>query len=291
MIRRIKYIIVFALAFTFLISGIIRVYNIEGYISDNDMQYEYVSGNGVFVLSYHRILSYSPVVSSLGKMSRNKQLTEYNVDNITFETQIEYLIEKGVEFITPEQLEDYIYNDSELPAAKCVLLTFDDIDETVYKNAFPILKKHEIPALTFIITGRVGENYQSIKLADWEQIQIMQDSNLINIGVHTHDMHRIVRAATPVFLIERNNELFLEDSEESLKAMETKINKIPRYFAYPYGYGNKILNSQLMDIGYKLIFTLRPTIATNETPPESVGRLLVTDESFEVVKEWVEEKE
>ncbi len=30
------------------------------------------------------------------------------------------------------------------------------MDETIYENAYPILKKYKIPATGFIITGHVG---------------------------------------------------------------------------------------------------------------------------------------
>lgn len=37
-----------------------------------------------------------------------------------------------------------------------VLITFDDVDRTVYTNAFPILTKYKIPAIVFIVTGLIN---------------------------------------------------------------------------------------------------------------------------------------
>lgn len=40
--------------------------------------------------------------------------------------------------------------------ARNVLVTFDDGHRSVYEVAFPLLKKYELPAIVFIITGLVG---------------------------------------------------------------------------------------------------------------------------------------
>ena len=36
---------------------------------------------------------------------------------------------------------------------RSVWINFDDMDETIYENAYPILKNIKIPATGFIITG------------------------------------------------------------------------------------------------------------------------------------------
>ena len=48
---------------------------------------------------------------------------------------------------------------------KCIWISFDDVDEAVYQNTFPILKENNIPFTLFVITGQVGKDFGNLKLA------------------------------------------------------------------------------------------------------------------------------
>ncbi len=73
-----------------------------------------------------------------------------------FEQQIIYLKNK-YNLISLEELKNFSPLEDELPP-KSLLITFDDGDNSLFINALPVLKKHEVPAVIFIITGLIDTN-------------------------------------------------------------------------------------------------------------------------------------
>lgn len=86
--------------------------------------------NGLRVLAYH---------------------TVPNPDN--FEKQLKYL-NKNFSIISIEQLQDFFIEKKPLPKNP-LLISFDDGDISVYENGFPLLSKHQLPAVIFVITGLI----------------------------------------------------------------------------------------------------------------------------------------
>jgi len=111
-----------------------------------------------------------------------------------FENQMKYLKEKDVHFITPSELENYVKNKISLPS-KSVLVTFDDVDISVYNNAFSILEKEKIPFTLFLITGHIGDkNFKGLKLSNICEIHEIVNSGLSAVGSHPHAFHYIIKA-------------------------------------------------------------------------------------------------
>lgn len=96
-----------------------------------------------------------------------------------FEEQILGLKQLGYTFITYEELIKYNNNELALPEY-VVLISFDDGYLDNYENAFPIIKKYNIPISIFVIDNGVGENgYFS-----WAQAREMEASGLVHIYTH-----------------------------------------------------------------------------------------------------------
>ncbi|WP_281950396.1 polysaccharide deacetylase family protein [Nitrosophilus kaiyonis] len=112
-------------------------------------------------------------------------------------------LKKNYNFISYKDFIDFIFKNKNLPK-KSILLTFDDgyLDNFIY--AYPILKKYNIPAVIFIITGfikdeRINRNklpYFKIhkeldRLPDKNlflninEIETMKESGLIDFDSHT----------------------------------------------------------------------------------------------------------
>lgn len=84
-----------------------------------------------------------------------KVLVYHKIENTeNFEKQIVFL-KKHYTLISSRDLTNFkqiTYPNKKPP----LLITFDDGDISFYENAYPLLKKHEIPAVIFIITGLIG---------------------------------------------------------------------------------------------------------------------------------------
>jgi peptidoglycan/xylan/chitin deacetylase (PgdA/CDA1 family) len=116
-----------------------------------------------------------------------------------------------------------------------VALTFDDGISTVFTAAMPILAKRQVPAHVFAITRQVGgdnrwagqpANATPFKLMDWDQLEMLQAAGF-RIEGHTAS-HPDLRS-----LSEREIEAEMEEADA---AIEVRLGRRPRYFAYPYGH-------------------------------------------------------
>ncbi|MGR6001754.1 polysaccharide deacetylase family protein [Bacillus cereus] len=250
-------------------------------------QIKKISGNGCIVLNYHRIRPGNSFIKFLAKLSGNPELNTYSVFKNDFIKQISFLEKKKFQFITPKDLDDYLNDQKQMPH-KCALITFDDVDRSVYNYAYPILKQKNIPFTIFIITGAIGQsNFNGLTMINWSQIKEMNRSNLVTIGTHTHQLHYIENDEKPPFLKSNNIATFVEDSKKSREAFYSHLGYEPKYFAYPYGYGLPQTDKILLSQKYDLLFTLAPGIVNKDTPAFFVNRVLVDDISWKAIKNWV----
>ena len=250
-------------------------------------------GDGCLVLSYHRVLpSNLPAklsYSLLKHYTNDNELELYSVLGDEFEKQMEYLISKGVHFATVEELNSYLKGGKNLPQ-KSVLITFDDVDLSVYTNAYPILKHRNIPFVLYVISGHAGsKNFNNLKLSTWAQIKEMADSGLADVGSHTHDFHYLGKRKNPPFLDPDNHMKFFEDISLSIKTIEKELGIKTNHFSYPYGFGTPQTDDLVLKAGINLIFTLKPGVTKRDDPSFFIKRFLVTGTNWSSVVKWVEE--
>lgn len=135
--------------------------------------------------------------------------------------QIETLKNAGYTFITPNELMDIL--DGKLtPPKKTVILSFDDGYRDFYTDVFPILKRYQVKAVAYIVSGFLDKpNY----MFTW-QIKEISKSGLVEIGAHT--IHHVpLKGILP--------ELAKSEITGSKEALEKLLN-IPIFsFAYPDG--------------------------------------------------------
>jgi peptidoglycan/xylan/chitin deacetylase (PgdA/CDA1 family) len=192
-----------------------------------------------------------------------------------FKKQINYLKEKGYQFITLEQYKQFLKGSS-VPN-NAVLITFDDGYQSFYNIAYPFLKTLRIPAIHFIITkdleNPMGSSIPSMSI---DEMQIMtRETNFIDIQCHTDSNH--LKQNDDAYLTKR---LFIEGRQESeedyrnrvlqdTRTCTTKISQIYNKkidsFAYPFGIYNKASSELLKQAGINFAFTIQPGMTTRKS--------------------------
>lgn len=178
------------------------------YLTPAAGQWEIPEGYQVPVLMYHGVADETWGASELFVRPEN------------MEEQLAYLVENGY---TPIWFEDLAQVDQiENP----VILTFDDGYADNYTVLFPLLKKYQVKATIFVVTGTVDYNP---KILTSSQIREMSDSGLVSIQSHTH---------THPYL----NTLSREEQERELLLSKQQIvrmtGKEPYVLCYPSGRSN-----------------------------------------------------
>lgn len=242
--------------------------------------------NSILALNYNRVREKNFPTMLIDFMSNSKELQIYSVYDDEFEDQMKWLKSQGANFLTLDQAIECIETGN-VPE-KAVWISFDDMDQTIYDNAQPILEKYDIPATGFVITGQVGnQNFNSISLMDLESLVELDESGLWSFGLHTDDLH---------YLDEHNNSALLAASDQTVKK-DTKKSQdyLDKYLencrtdaiAYPYGQMNDQTQVSLAEQGVRYGFTLEEKAIHNPINDFYIPRVLVSQESFErLVKSW-----
>ncbi|MBI5749834.1 MAG: polysaccharide deacetylase family protein, partial [Nitrospinae bacterium] len=194
---------------------------------------------GCYILVYHRVADerHESVSASVKNFSR----------------QISFL-NKYFSIITMERLINSIKNREPLPL-NSIVITFDDGYKDVFTNAYPILKKYNIPATVFITTdyiegsgvrGQGSRMKMDLPLApcplplimlSWEDILEMIDNN-ISIGSHS--------VSHPKLSLIVDDEVEIE-VKKSKDIIQRHIKRDITCFSYPYG-GRVFFNERIKEM-------------------------------------------
>lgn len=180
------------------------------------------------ILMYHYIAN-NPV-------SNDKTRDSLSVSPDKFDQQMDYLSKNGYTPITLDTLYG-IYAGLTSAPAKPVILTFDDGYMDFYTNAFPILRKYNFHAVSFIATGLIGGGYYM----NWDQIKEMQTSGLINFEDHT-----VTHANLGLM---GYNEV-LKQMVDSKNIIQSHTGYPVNFIAYPFGASNASVQQAAKAAGF-----------------------------------------
>lgn len=135
------------------------------------------------------------------------------IDKDVFFRFIERLVSEEVRFLTPDQID---FSES----GKRCLLTFDDVCNDAWENAFDFLEKKEIPYVCFVTPSFVGKQGYISK----DALRSLVDSRFCTVGAHGIH-HKMFRQ--------------LSDSEKKAEMSKSEHEKllgcVINDFAFPFG--------------------------------------------------------
>ena len=179
--------------------------------------------------------------------------------------KVDRAFEWGVTRVTPRQflrmatwLRDQGYStvlpwemDSPSLPEKPVLITFDDAYESVYTEAFPVLRELGMRATVFVVSGYVGrDNGWDVNLgglrfrhASWDQLKALRDAGW-EIGSHT--VHHPDLTRVPDETVMRECRLSRSTLEETLGQPVTALSP-------PFGRYNERVLEAAVQAGYRRV--------------------------------------
>ena len=192
------------------------------------------------ILCYHRLGTVG------GKMA---------VSQGNFAAQMEWLAKNDYRVVKLSQLAGYLDGKEPLPP-KAVVITFDDGYESVYKLAYPVLRKLGLPATMFVYTDFVGAGGDAVS---WSQLAEMQASGLMDIQSHSKT-HRNLIERTSGENEDRYKRNLDSETAGPRDLIEQKLGTAGqvRHYAYPYGDANEQVLDALTRQKYTLAVTVNP---------------------------------
>ena len=217
------------------------------------------------ILMYHYIVPDAP---------KSDRLT---ISPRQLERQMRFLRNNHYNIVALEAIADLIRDKKKIPP-KTVAITFDDGKKDNFTEAFPILKKYNIPATMFIIVDQVGRP-QGDKM-NWQEIKTMQDSGLITIGSHTLT-HPLLTEVTDDGELRR--QIF-----DSKKKLEAELGRKVNTFCYPSGRFNSRIRHLVIEAGYKLAVATNPGHRVADGDLFVLKRLRISSNTNNLLVFWLE---
>jgi len=143
---------------------------------------------------------------------------------------------KGYIYVSLDEALNII---KEKSGRKFIVVTFDDVPDDMYSNAYPILKEMNIPFTIYVTIGFINKT----GFINEEQLETLNQESLCTIGSHT---------ITHPFL--KTDQNAWGEIKYSKTMLENRLKKPVEHFAYPYGkpfvVGSKNIR-MVKDAGYK----------------------------------------
>ena len=259
------------------------------------------------VLAYHSVVDESAA-------ENQKHYFPQTISAQTLIKHFNWLKENGYNVISWQQVIDAENGKGTLPD-NAVLLSFDDGYETMYSVVFPLLKAYNYPAVFAPVTGWLDTPAdQKIAYADkmldrsvfatWSQVKEMEQSGLVEVASHTHNLHNGINAnpsggqlpsvIAPEY---KNGKYETEDAYKNklksdfTRSVQTLVNHIgnkPRVMVWPYGQFNDVAVQLARQAGMPHYFSLGEKII-NKVGDKHIGRLLLNAETdLNTVKNYLD---
>jgi peptidoglycan/xylan/chitin deacetylase (PgdA/CDA1 family) len=205
------------------------------------------------ILMYHRVHAAPP--------ASQRALTVHPVD---FARQMRWLKQHGYRTITQRELYDALFLGKRL-GPKPILITFDDGYSDVFHKALPVLKRLDMRATAYVISGRTLRS--DTVFLTWHLLRALERDG-VEIGSHT---------------VEHRNLTSLSDAEalrelvHSRRAFERRLEHPVRWLAYPFGAHDSRIVRVARRAGYLLAVTTEHGVVQSSRRPLALRRLRILD--------------
>lgn len=180
------------------------------------------------------ILTYHYVANNPNPKDRARDALSVPPDK--FEAQMQYLAQNGYTPITLDTLYGIFNGQASVPG-KPVVLTFDDGYIDFYTNVFPVLRRFNFHAVSFIPTGLIGGSYYM----NWNQIKEIAASGLV-----TFEGHTVTHANLPSL----SYSAVLKQLVDSKNVLQANTGYPVNFVAYPNGSTNGGVQAAARQAGY-----------------------------------------
>ena len=205
------------------------------------------------VLCYHQIRT--PTAAD------NQDARTYIVRPSVLAKQMDALDRAGYNTITGDQLVEHLRSGAPLPR-KPVLLTFDDASAGQYKQALPILRRHNFKATFFVMTVVLGKPGWLTR----GQVRAL-DRQGMTIGTHTWD-HKAVPEYT--------ESDWSTQITKPTRELEQIVGHPIQLFAYPFGLRDNEAIPHLLRAGLRAGFQLSDRLDKRH-PLWTIRRIIVPE--------------
>ena len=189
-----------------------------------------------------------------------------------FEAQLEWLAANDYRVVRLADVRNFLAGTQALPQ-KSVAITFDDGYESVYRYAYPVLKRLGFAATMFVYTDFIG----SRDALTWPQMDEMWRAGAMDIQAHSKSHRNLSERHA-----DEGDALYRQHLDLELKQPRTVVEKNlgaagvkVQHFAYPYGDANEAVLDAMQRNGYELGVTVNPGANAFYASPFLLKRVMI----------------
>ncbi len=224
--------------------------------------------------------SYAATILIYHKIGDNRTPST-NVSIKQFAQQMKYLKNKHYTILSLKTLINLIKLHKKLPK-NSVAITFDDGYRTVYKNAFPILKKYHFKAAVFLPTEAIEKHYP-----DYMTLKQIKEMYKYGIDFQSHSYSHPRMAYKPKGMTTSSYINFISNQLTKSRHFFIKyLGYKPTMFAIPYGEYNKLVIKTAQKLGYSAIFTQDTGSVNRFTPLYLIPREPILGKYWSTMKHF-----
>lgn len=202
------------------------------------------------------------------------KLTKLSVSPQGFEKQIAFLHKHNYNIVGLDKIILYLERREKVPP-RTVAITFDDGYYNNYQYAYPVLKKYNIPATIFVITGNIGKP----GFLGWKELKEMSDSGIITIGSHSKNH---------LWLPDVGEKVLERELVDSKAILEQKLGKEVKFFCYPVGAHDGKVEAAVKKAGYAAAVATNPGRFKPSDDIYAIKRIKISRTSDNPIVLWFE---
>lgn len=213
------------------------------------------------VIMYHRI-------------DENSATSSLSVSPQSFERQMNFLKKHKYNVVPVTEVARILREKRSIPP-KTIAITFDDGYEDNYRNAYPVLKKLDLPATIFVVTDWIGkEGYMT-----WEQLGEVVQKSKITIGSHT---------VTHPHLPSLSDGEIGGELVSSKNLLEQGLGEKVNMLSYPGGGFDKNVIARAVVHNYQGAVATNPGRSYRNDDPYAIKRIRISKTSDSLFVFWIE---
>ena len=254
----------------------------------NEYFYFYNKTNGIKNITKIPVFAFHRLVPDDVKRDIYPDIEWVGSINI-FEEMMKYIYQKGFKTINTEELYKWYMGEIEFNK-KTLLITFDDGFYEDYYLVYPIIKKYNLKATSFVVGNYIQDKTNPYNKYNKSHIgmdaidHIRKEYPDFEFQSHSFNMHFFsIKNRTKRYRI--NTMTYKELQIDALKMKRIGFTTM----AYPYGNFNKNVKEILKDMGYLMAFRFWPSqYASRNSDRFAIPRIKLNgDATIDTLKSWL----
>jgi peptidoglycan/xylan/chitin deacetylase (PgdA/CDA1 family) len=229
-------------------------------------------GVRVAILGYH---DFSPTLPE----------TEMRINTKKFRDQMQFLKDQGLTVISMADFTAWKRGEKPIPA-RSVVITIDDGWNSVYTDAYPILKEFRYPFTLFLYTNYVDVQGRSLSSSMIKEMQ----KNGATIGNHSMSHPYPAAVKSQQRSGPKTYEKFLDrEMAQSKNILEKNFGQKINTFCYPGGFHTEEMFEVAKKLNYEHLFTVLPGKIKRSSDDHTLPRYVILgthDRIFELATEF-----